>query len=153
MPIPINTTSVEAISDEKGSGETQMAVGRRSDDDYGSDQGSGTISEDDEEGSGDKKKAIGHRSDLNFEEEESSGSENNSALEDADSDSTSEESESEESDSKELESQGSYEENSKSVVAVGMFESDEMSAEIKDRKSKNSTSNPEKHPKSLTNKE
>ena len=158
-PLPTSsTTLVEVISDEEGSGETQMAVGRRSnlmDEDYDSDsdQGSGKISEDDEESSGDKK-VIGRRSDLNFEEEESSGSEDNSALEDANSsDSSSEESKSKESDSKELESQGSYEENSKSVVAVGMFESDEMSAEIKDRKSKNSTSNSEKHPKSLSTKE
>ena len=78
-------------------------------------------------------------------------------------DSSSEESESKESElmelkskeleSKELEFKESYEDNSKSVVSVGMFESDEMSAEIKGKKSKNSTSNFGKHPKSLLIKE
>ena len=116
---------------------------------------------------------------MNFEEGESSGSEYNSAMEDTDyKDSSSEESESKESElmelkskeleskeleskeieskeleSKELEFKESYEDNSKSVVSVGMFESDEMSAEIKGKKSKNSTSNFGKHPKSLLIKE
>ena len=100
--------------------------------DYDSEQGSGTISEEDQEGSGDKTKDIVHKSDLNLQDEETSESEEDSASKEG-------------SESKELESDGSDQEKD-SKSAGSMFKSDEITAEIKDKKAKKPPLNSEKSP-------
>lgn len=111
--------------------------------DYDSEQGSGTISEEDQEGSGDKTKDIVHKSDLNLKDEEKSESEDDSASKDSEYNDS--RSYSESSESKELESDGSDQEKD-SKSAGSMFKSDEITAEIKDKKAKKPPLNSEKSP-------
>ena len=97
-------------------------------------------SEKEQEGSGDKTKDIVSKSDLNLQDEEISESEEDSATKDEEyNDSRSY------SESKELESDGSDQEKD-SKSAGGMFKSDEISAEIKDKKAKKPPLNSEKSP-------